>query len=325
MATNLAWSHGPECRTGRCHRSIHAALGEKATHLRVKYVHAYILTPKRLTIFKHFLETNTMPVYAVLGATGNTGRALIDILLRSPDNQVNAFCRSKTKLARLLPDLVTNPHLHVFEGTINDIASLAAATHSTRAVFLVTSTNDNVPGFKIGQELAANVLLALRENLKVQTLGSATVTTPKLILLSSGTIDPIISRATPYLLHHILLWSASNVYNDLRITEALLRAEEDWVKTVFIKPGALSVDVQRGHGLSFSDTSSPLSYLDLAAGMIEAANDGEGRYDMQNVGVVNVNGRAKFPRGTFLCILTGLVRHFFPGLHTWLPMNTGPA
>lgn len=65
-------------------------------------------------------------------------------------------------------------------------------------------------------------------------------------------------------------------------------------------PHALSVDVQTGHGLSFSDTSSPLSYSDLAAGMIEAAEDGEGRYDMQNVGVVNVNGSARFPRGTLL-------------------------
>src|SRR4051794_23820266 len=91
-------------------------------HFRLKYhVHAHLLSPKRLTLSKHFVETNTMPSYAVLGATGNTGRALIEILLRSPDNQVNAFCRSKTKLAHLLPDVVTNPRLHVFEGTIHDI------------------------------------------------------------------------------------------------------------------------------------------------------------------------------------------------------------
>ena len=40
-------------------------------------------------------------------------------------------------------------------------------------------------------------------------------------------------------------------------------------------------------------------YLDLAAAMIEAADDGEGRYDGRNVGVVNTGGRARFPTGTF--------------------------
>ncbi len=271
--------------------------------------------------------SDTMPTYAVLGATGNTGRALVEILLRSPDNQVHAFCRNKDKLSNLLPEAVTNPQLRTFEGGIHDVPTLASCVHSTRAVFLVISTNDNIPGFRVGQDLAASLLLALRENVKHAVLDSNTETapTPKLILLSSGTIDPVLARGTPYLLHRILLWSASNVYNDLRKTEALLRAEEDWVKTVFIKPGALSVDVQRGHGLSFSETSSPLSYLDLAAGMIEAANDEDGRYDMKNVGVVNVNGGAKFPRGTLLCIVTGLIRHFFPSLHTWLPVDTGPA
>jgi putative NADH-flavin reductase len=269
-----------------------------------------------------------MPAYAVLGATGNTGTALIQILLQSPDNQVHAFCRSKAKLSRLLPEAVTSTQLHIFESTIDDVPTLASCIRSTLAVFLVTSTNDNVPGFRVGQDLAANVLLALRENLKLQTLTSATASalpTPKLILLSSATIDPVLSRNTPYLLHRILLWSASNVYADLRETEALLRKEEAWVKTVFIKPGALAVDVQRGHALSLTDESSPLSYLDLAAGMIEAADDEGGKYDMQNVGVINVNGRARFPKGTLLCILTGLIRHFFPGLHTWLPSNTGPA
>jgi uncharacterized protein YbjT (DUF2867 family) len=263
-----------------------------------------------------------MPSYAVLGATGNTGRALVEILLRSPENQVHAFCRSKDKLSGLLPEAVTNPQLRVFEGTIDAVSTLASCMRGTRAVFLVISTNDNVPGFRVGQELAANVILALRENLKFP---AATAPIPKLVLLSSGTIAPELARHTPPLLHRILLWSASNVYDDLRVTEALLRTEEDWVKTVFIMPGALSVDVQRGHGLSFTNISSPLSYLDLAAGMIEAADDEEGQYDMRHVGVVNVNGRAKFPTGSVLCIVTRLIRHFFPWLHTWLPMNTGPA
>jgi hypothetical protein len=91
-----------------------------------------------------------------------------------------------------------------------------------------------------------------------------------------------------------------------------------------MKPGALSVDKQRGHALSLTEEGSPLSYLDLAAAMVEAVDDPDGRYDMQNVSVVNTNGRAKFPTGTPMCILMGLISHFFPFLHDYLP-STGPG
>ncbi|KAK1751362.1 NAD-dependent epimerase/ dehydratase [Echria macrotheca] len=262
-----------------------------------------------------------MPAYAVLGATGNTGTALIRLLLQSPDNQIHAFCRDKAKLARLLPEAVPHPNVQVYEGSITDVPLIGSAIRGTRAVFLVTSTNDNVPGFRVGQDVALSVLQALREDAK---LGGPSAALPKLILLSSATLDDVLSSGTPRLLRRILLWSASNVYEDLRRTEAILRAEEDWVTTIYIKPGALSVDIQRGHALSLTEESSPLSYLDLAAGMIEAADDGEGKWDYRNVGVINTNGRAKFPQGTVLCIITGLLRHFFPSLHPHLP-STGPG
>ena len=118
--------------------------------------------------------------------------------------------------------------------------------------------------------------------------------------------------------------AASNIYKDLIVAEKLLRDEQDWLASIFIKPGGLSVDEQRGHKLSFEDQESFISYFDLAAAMIEAGDDSQGLYDMKNVSVVNAGGGAKFPRGTPLCILVGLLRHFFPWMHPYLPM-TGPA
>lgn len=123
-----------------------------------------------------------------------------------------------------------------------------------------------------------------------------------------------------------MLTAASHVYQDLRVTEALLRSNESWVDTIYIKPGGLSVDMSRGHQLTLDEEDSFLSYLDLSAGMIEAVEDEEGRYNGRNVGVVNAkrgNG-AKFPRGTPLCILVGLLRHYCPWLHPYLP-TTGPS
>lgn len=262
--------------------------------------------------------------YAVLGSTGNCGSALIQNLVKKPDVHINAYCRNKPKLWKLLPNLEESKQLRVFEGSIQDLDLLTSCVHGCRTVFLCVSTNDNIPGCRLAQDIAATVVRVCRLIHHLQKEGDKLRHLPKLVLLSSGTIDEQFSRHIPSLLRWILLRSASHVYLDLRETEKLLRAEEDWLTTIYIKPGALSADVQRGYALSLTNQDGPLSYLDLAAGMIEAADDPHGRYDMENVSVNPVNGKASFPMGTPLCILTGLLRHYFPWLHLYLPMNTGP-
>lgn len=263
--------------------------------------------------------------YAVMGATGNCGLALIDNLLRNPDARVHAYCRNKSKLLRLLPDVKEGGRVEIFEGNIHDVDLVASCVRGTHAVFLVVSTNDNVPGCHMAQDTATVTVQALQNLLSSSDPGSTdAITIPKLVLLSSATVDDHFSRHIPRLLRALLHRSASHVYRDLEETEVFLRGHEEWLTTIFVKPGALSVDLQRGHALSLTDEDSPLSYLDLAAAMIEAVDDEQGRYDQKNVSVVNTNGRAKFPTGTPMCILMGLLRHFFPFLHNYLPANTGP-
>ena len=235
---------------------------------------------------------------------------------------VHAYCRNRAKLLRLLPQIEKDERVKIFEGSIQDVDLLVSCLRGARAVFLVASTNDNIPGCRVGQDTALAVIGAL-ENLKLKD-GGGPAKPPKLLLLSSATIDPHFSRHVPWLLQLILLRSASHVYQDLRETERILRAQESWLTTIYVKPGALSVDAQRGHRLSLTDQDGPLSYLDLAAAMIEAADDTEGRYDFRNVSVVPTNGPAKFPAGTPMCILMGLLKHYLPFLHGVLPATAGP-
>ncbi|KAL4968750.1 uncharacterized protein BDV14DRAFT_211329 [Aspergillus stella-maris] len=220
-----------------------------------------------------------MPTYAVLGATGNTGSALIENLLTNPSNTIHAYCRNKSKLLRAFPHLADNKNVHVFEGSITDLSLIHACVRNTRAVFLTVTTNDNVPGCRLSQESAQTVLDALQ---KVRT-EEPDVALPKLVLLSSATIDPHLCRRMPKIFVPIMKTAASNVYADLIRTEKILRANEDWIKTVYIKPGGLSVDVQRGHKLDFDEQESFISYLDLAAAMLEAADDEGGLYEGRNV------------------------------------------
>jgi len=267
---------------------------------------------------------SNLSTYAVLGSTGNCGSALIEILLKRPDAHINAYCRNRSKLLRRLPNIEEDGRVQIFEGSIQDIELLASCVRSCRAVFLCVSTNDNIPGCRLAQDTATAVIQALR-SLKHPSGGvNGTTNLPKLVLLSSGTIDEQFFRHVPFLLQPILLRSASHVYQDLIVTEKLLRAQEDWLTAIYMKPGALSVDVQRGYALSLTDQDGPTSYLDLAAAMIEAADEPNGRYDRKNVSVVCTNGAAKFPAGTPICILTGLLRHYFPWLHPYLPLDTGP-
>ena len=262
-----------------------------------------------------------MTTYAVLGATGNCGTALIDNLLRSDNAKINAYCRDKTKLIEKIPQADGNKRVQIFQGSFHDIDLLVDCVRDTRAIFHVVTTNDNIPGYHIGLDMARSIVSALE---RIKSKAQPGTTLPKIVLLSSGTIDDHLSRHMPWWFRRILRTSASHVYEDLRRTEAFLRAQQDWVATIFIKPGGLSVDLQRGHKLSLDHDESFVSYLDLSAAMIEAADDLDNRFDMKNVSVVNENGAAKFPSGTPMCILMGLARHFFPFLHHYLP-STGPG
>lgn len=269
------------------------------------------------------MDGTTTNTYAVLGSTGNCGTALIRNLLQSPQNQVHAYCRNIAKLHGLLPEVVDNKRIQVFSGSIYDEELMVECVRNTKAVFLVVTTNDNIPGCRLSQDSAATVIKALQEIKKDSVPG---IILPKLVLLSSATIDEHLARNMPGWFRPIMLAAASHVYEDLKRTEAFLRSHEDWVSTIFIKPAGLSPDIARGHRLTLDEEESFISYLDLSAGMIEAAEDEEGRYDGRNVGVVNLKRGvgAKFPRGTPLTIVLGLLRHFVPSLHHYLP-STGPS
>ncbi|RMD40959.1 hypothetical protein DV735_g4143, partial [Chaetothyriales sp. CBS 134920] len=274
--------------------------------------------------------TERLNSYAIIGSTGNCGSSLVKILLQSPKNEVHAFCRNAAKLRDLLPEETQSKRMQIFAGSITDVELIKSCVRGCRAVFLAASTNTNLPGCRVGQDSAETVIAALKairledghENENEGGLVAATL--PKIVVLSSATIDPHLSRNMPWWFLPIMLRAGSFVYDDLRAQETFLRAHQDWVTTIFIKPGGLAVDRQRGYRLDFDHEDSFIAYLDLAAAMIEAADDGEGRYDMRNVSVVNTGGSAAFPSGTPLCILTGLIRHYFPFLHPYLPVG-GPS
>lgn len=133
--------------------------------------------------------------YAIVGATGNCGTALIKILLQREGVLIHAYCRNRAKLLRLLQDVDYSGRVTIFEGSMHNVELLGSCLHGCRAAFLVASTNDNIPGCRVGQDTAVSIIKALKS---VRISAPATLVMPKLVLLSSATIDKNFSRHAPF-------------------------------------------------------------------------------------------------------------------------------
>ncbi|KAH0284075.1 monooxygenase/oxidase [Aureobasidium namibiae CBS 147.97] len=254
-----------------------------------------------------------MPTYAVLGATGNTGQSLLKVLTQTPANKIHAYCRSAAKLGRLQPDAIANPNVKVFEGGLNDTKVIRDCIKDTHAVFLAVAVSGNVPGNTIAQDTARVVIAAMRELRDTDT----TIKLPKLIVLSSAAIDSVFSKDIPRLALNLLLCAESNIYNDLIAAERLLRNEQSWLSVTFVKPGALTIDVQKGHKLTMQAPRGVVSFMDLAAAMVEVADAGD-EYEWKAVSVNPVASDVAFPWQNVPSLVKGLLYHFFPWAYAWL-------
>ncbi|VBB75847.1 Putative NAD(P)-binding protein involved in aflatoxin biosynthesis orthologous to A. nidulans stcQ, member of the aflatoxin cluster [Podospora comata] len=259
-----------------------------------------------------------MPSYAVLGATGNTGKALMQILLQSPVNRVNAYCRSKEKLFRVCPEAANNKQVKVFEGHLDDISLIADCIRGTRAVFLAVAIVDNMPGCTVARDTASVVISALDRIRHGADQHNSHPRLPKLIQLSSASLEESFCGDVPAFVHSILSTAVSYLYKDLAEAEKFLRAQQGWVTSVFVKPGGLVHDRQSGHEISTETAKTPLSFLDLAAGMVEIAASEEGKYGMQNVSVLPTSDHVKFPWDGIYFALTGLLYHYMPWTYRYL-------
>ncbi|KAF1968134.1 hypothetical protein BU23DRAFT_602437 [Bimuria novae-zelandiae CBS 107.79] len=264
-----------------------------------------------------------MSAYGILGATGNTGLCILKLLNKkaatdpgaAPD--VHILIRSRSKLERLYPDALTNPKIKIFEGNISNQLVLKQCLQGTRAVFLAVAITDNKPGSTITMDTSKAVVEAL-ESLKAQ---QTAFKPPKLIQLSAAPADPKFLDKEPWFVRNVVTLATSNIYKDLEIAERYLRSYEDWLTSIFVMPGGLSFDEQYGHELSLTHSQDGcISFLDLAAAMIEAADDENGKWDMQNVSVLLKGGqKIKFASYMPFALAMGLIVHFFPFLYPYLP------
>jgi putative NADH-flavin reductase len=256
-----------------------------------------------------------MSAYAILGATGQTGGSILQLLGDSPKNKINVLVRSRSKLERSYPPLSSNNNIQVFQGNISDIPTLTQCLKGTKAVFLTVAVTENAPGTSISLDTARAVISGL-QTLKAE---DPHFKPPRLIILSSASLDDKFWRGVPAFVHNVMYAANSYIYDDLARAETYLRQYEDWLDMTFVMPGGLTHDVQKGHELSAERQQTFISFLDLAAGMVEVA-DADARWEGKHVSVVLKGGRkARFEWWAPVVLGKGLLCHVCPWLYEWLP------
>ncbi|KAL8928869.1 MAG: hypothetical protein Q9208_001647 [Pyrenodesmia sp. 3 TL-2023] len=251
-----------------------------------------------------------MPTYAILGATGKTGGAILDHLIKAPNTNINAYVRSKAKLLEQQPGLEKNQNVKIFEGPVSDIPLIASTlSPSVDAAFCVVAINENTPGLRIAQDTANSVIAALC-HLRNKDVNFRP---PKLLFLSSAALNATMAGEFNPVLKAAISRAMSHLYADLGFAEQNLRLHQSWLDVTFVQPGGLTPDVQKGHKLSVDKASDLVSYPDLAAGMIEIAQSGT--YSWMGVSVNATAKDVKFEPNAPPQLLRGLVWHYLPWLY----------
>jgi putative NADH-flavin reductase len=267
-----------------------------------------------------------MPTYAILGATGQVGSSILDALLQTSTTSKNlkedpisirAYVRSKQKLLTMRPSLPSHLNTTIHDGQISNTSLLASCIANTRAVFMCVAATDNVPYCSIAQEQAHAVLAAMEEISK----DPASSLPAKLVILSSASLEKHLMADLPAPFRVVMHTAASYVYADLRLAETYLRLHTPSnVELIFIKPGGLVHDKSVGHKLSTTRQETFLSFADLGAGMVDAADSKVGIWAEArgNVSVVPAREGTRVEWYVPWYLVKGSLYHFFPAAYPYL-------
>ncbi|KAK5111336.1 hypothetical protein LTR62_005176 [Meristemomyces frigidus] len=220
-----------------------------------------------------------MPTYALLGATGGTGSAILRYYLESPPLglHLKILVRDKAKLQKAFPDLAeTAPfHIEIFKGTHEDDAILQQCLKDATVIHMCIATNISVPTTSICLD-TTTALISVLESLS-QRQGTS-YTKPTILQLRSINLNPkattgaVIERFVQYCLYY--------VYDDLAKGCTLLeqrgKADLHLFDFIFVDPPGLhdaEGSTRTGHMLSTTEKveGDNLMYADLGAAFCEIA------------------------------------------------------
>ena len=221
-----------------------------------------------------------MPTYALLGATGSTGSAILRCLLSQPPKNLtlNIFIRSRSKLLKAFPDLESTIAFktNIIEGIPSDTTATQECLKDVDVVMACIGSNYSTPGMSLIYDTATAIVDALEVHRK--TRGS-TYKTPTIIQLRTASLNPIFKANVPWLAHKLLFFCLYYAYEDLdRACKLFASSAADspgLLNYIFIDPPAIhdpDGTTPTGYKLILDEKQDPaLSYADLGAAFCEVA------------------------------------------------------
>lgn len=235
-----------------------------------------------------------MPSYALLGATGATGSAILRCLLSEPLNDLvlKLFVRSKSKLVKAFPDLTstTAARINIVEGTPSDDKAIQECLRDVDVVFMCIGSNHSTPGMSIIYDTATAIINALEVHQKNQ--GSA-YKPPTILQLRASVLNPILRAAQPWVGRQLPSFCFRHIYKDLdqacKLFVSSAAASPPLLHFIFIDPPSLhdaEGTTPTGYKLILEGKQIPvLSYADLGVAFCEVA-ERRGEFEGKGVGVV---------------------------------------
>jgi hypothetical protein len=256
--------------------------------------------------------------YALLGATGNTGRLILKKLLDAtdPETKLNIYVRSRSKLERLVPSVVSDARATIFQGSLQDPALIRACLSGATTIIATVGENENIPGVTILRDCAKAIIDALSA-LRASAPDPAAATDwtpPRLLLLSSATWNARFAAERPALVHWMIRNAFSRPYSDLVQAQEMLLGVPELVSVLLVQPNALVMEPATGCVISTEFAYTAVSYEDLADGFVQLAT----RPEYATTAAVGVSSaRAANPLlyvpFIFGKVIRGLLFQFVPG------------
>ncbi|GAB7343439.1 hypothetical protein MBLNU457_1466t1 [Dothideomycetes sp. NU457] len=250
-----------------------------------------------------------MVTYALLGATGSTGSAILRRLLsQTPENlTLNIFVRSRSKLISAFPQLEAQPPptaINIYEGTPSDAPTLQKCLEQADVIMACIATNTSTPDVTVCHDVAAGIISALKARQQTQASHYAP---PTVIQIRSASLNPALCATMPWIAKTMAQFCFHYVYEDLRRACELYESASsaELLRYIYVDPPSIH-DPDGTDPTGYALVVEPegpltdvLSYADLGAAFVELAERRAEFVDMavgvSATGKVNVTMDKLFP------------------------------
>ncbi|KAK0335338.1 hypothetical protein LTR02_002984 [Friedmanniomyces endolithicus] len=221
-----------------------------------------------------------MPTYALLGATGSTGSAVLRYLLEvlPTDLTLNIFVRNEDKLLKAFPGLLSTklPTIKIVQGNPSDQEALLRALENAAVIFQCIATNASKPGVSVAYDTVCSVTDALDV---LQSGQKEKYRTPFIVQVRAAPLNPTFAAQEPWLMSTFIHFALYHTYADTDRACKYLASMHDKTPALldyaFVDTFAVfdaEGTTRTGHELTLTGPlPHAISYADVGAGFCEIA------------------------------------------------------